>query len=192
MVPYPEPPHATSYQGASHAVFFVPTCLLIFLPSYKPQCYSVWNKTVLPTSLPTFNSLWPRLTYQIGIASFIQIAPGPLQHFSQPRIRKSDSSSCSHFTVAQIGFFPFQIHLAVLKICVNSLLRCPSLLFLTWKNPCSNLNSVPPHFPARSPVNWGFSYFSPATLGPISVPVLCLLSSLATFLVPHIWFLISS
>lgn len=133
MVPYPEPPHATSYQGASHAVFFVPTCLLIFLPSYKPQCYSVWNKTVLPTSLPTFNSLWPRLTYQIGIASFIQIAPGPLQHFSQPRIRKSDSSSCSHFTVAQIGFFPFQIHLAVLKICVNSLLRCPSLLFLTWK-----------------------------------------------------------
>lgn len=66
----------------------------------------------------------------------------------------------------------------------SSLLSISSLSHL--KNPCSNLNSVPPHFPARSPVNWGFSYFSPATLGPISVPVLCLLSSLATFLVPHI------
>lgn len=52
IVPCLEPPRGASYQGTSYAVSFVTTCLLIFIPSYKPQCNSVWNETIAKILLP--------------------------------------------------------------------------------------------------------------------------------------------
>lgn len=56
----------------------------------------------------------------------------PLQHLSQPQIRRSDSLTCSCFPVAQIAFSPFHTQLVVLKISIHFSLLLP-IPFLSLK-----------------------------------------------------------